>query len=42
MGDNLCEEELTDVGSVGVEVIRVAADLLPLNRQENWDGVLGG
>ena len=36
------EEELDEVGNVGVEVIRVAADSPPLNGQREGDGALGG
>ena len=42
MGDNLWWEGLGEVGSVGVEVIRVVADSLPLYGQRDGDGALRG
>ena len=35
------EEDLDEVGSVGAEVIRVAADYLPLDGQRKEDGAFG-
>ena len=42
MGITFGEEGLSEVGSVGVKVIRMAADLPPPDGEGKGNGVLGG